>query len=401
MLTMIHSNMASLSRDTFRVDRKFHVGMSEYASKIQAPLVTVHPECIAGREAMDMVDVPCGDLPYRVMILRTDERGRLLPGESSRLRDQIARSVLVYGGSCGAAKMARDCKIPYILILEYDFMTNVKVATISTSGAAGKAARAARWAWEYAGAHIPDVRGAYRVHCNGYPVYDESRRINPDCLLYLDSRMSAGSVIPEDVLERRLTGRSGRPLRLLYSGRFEAMKGAADAVKVGVECVGRDLDVELHCYGQGSLRAEMERLVARANASRRIHIHEAVTYPELVEISGTFDLFVCCHVQNDPSCTYIESFGSGLPIVGYGNRMWRRLHGESGVGSWSPLGRPDRVAEHVRNLASDPELLATMSRRARRFALDHTFEREFGLRIDDLNTEYTALAPGRASAARP
>lgn len=173
---------------------------------------------------------------------------------------------------------------------------------------------------------------------------------------------------------------------MLYSGRYEPLKGADHAVRVAVECIKRGLSVEMHCYGQGSLRAEMERLAAQATAGDSlIRIHDAIPYPELVEISRTFDLFVCCHIQSDPSCTYLESFGAGLPIVGYGNRMWCRLSEESRAGFCSPSGQPEKVADDVLKLAGNFESLATMSERARRFAIEHTFEREFQRRIDALN----------------
>jgi glycosyltransferase involved in cell wall biosynthesis len=230
------------------------------------------------------------------------------------------------------------------------------------------------------------------VHCDGYPIFEESKRINPDCLLYLDSRMSSDLIISQDDLERRLAERKGRPFRLLFSGRFEPIKGAADVVRVGLACLKQGLDIEMDCYGQGSLRPEIDRLVANASASGKIHIHNPVTYPQLVELSRGFDAFVCCHTQNDPSATYLEAFGSGLPIVGYGNRMWKALSEESRVGFWSPLYQPDRVADDIRKLAADGPMLATMSRRARQFALDHEFEKEFDLRIADLNAEYASFA---------
>ena len=229
------------------------------------------------------------------------------------------------------------------------------------------------------------MRGAHSLHCNGYPIYDATRRYNGNSLLYLDSRMSLDMIIPRQDLGARLAARAGRPLRLLYSGRYERMKGATDAVEVALECLRRGVDIEMHFYGQGSLREDMDRIAAQAPRPGRIHIHDAIPYPELVRISRTFDLFVCCHIQNDPSCTYLESFGGGLPIVGYGNRMWRRLSERSGAGLASPLGRPALVADDVQRLAGDSQLLSKLSERAVAFALEHHYENEFGKRIRALS----------------
>jgi hypothetical protein len=95
-------------------------------------------------------------------------------------------------------------------------------------------------------------------------------------------------------------------------------------------------------------------------------------------------VFVCCHVQNDPSCTYLESFGAGLPIVGYANRMWERLCDASGAGLCSPIGKPHLVAADVRRLTNRADL-ATKSVQALDFARAHSYETEHGKRIEALN----------------
>jgi glycosyltransferase involved in cell wall biosynthesis len=359
--------------------------MQRYAAEILIPLTTVHPEMPAGQEIMDVIDVPCSVLPYRVMTVKTDLAFRPLPAEIPRLREQISGSELVYGTGLDSSRIARELGIPYILVLEYDLQTQVTVSASQVSGASRRIARAAKCAWSYAFRDIPDMRGAHSLHCNGYPIFDATRRYNKNRLLYLDSRMSADMLIPPDEMAARLRSRAGRPFRLLFSGRYERMKGADDAVRVAIECLRRGLDIEMHFYGQGSLHTEMERIAAQAERPGRIHIHEAVPYTDLVAISRTFDLFVCCHIQSDPSCTYLESFGAGLPIVGYSNRMWRRLNECSGAGLVSPLGRPSYVADYVEKLLADANLVAAMSEKALLFAEQHCFEREFRKRIDALN----------------
>jgi glycosyltransferase involved in cell wall biosynthesis len=161
------------------------------------------------------------------------------------------------------------------------------------------------------------------------------------------------------------------------------MKGSTDAVKVALECLRRGMNVEMHCYGQGSLKEDMLRVAGQS--SGKIIIKDAVPYTELVNISRRFDLFVCCHIQNDPSCTYLESYGAGLPIVGYANRMWQRLRDESHAGLSSTMGKPDKVADDIGRFLKEPELLAKYSRRALAFATEHCYENEWAKRVDALN----------------
>lgn len=385
MLTMVHSNPARVGNDMLKVDRKFHVGMQNYAAQIQTPLTTVHPEMAPGQTIMDPIEVPCAELSYRVITIKTDAALRPLPSESLRLRDEISRSSLIYGTGLGSSKIARELGIPYILILEYDLQTQMVVQTSEIKGIR-RHVRRARCVWHHVTENIPEIRKAHSLHCNGYPIYEDTHRYNANSLLFFDSRMSTDMIITAEDLAMRLSTRTDRPVRLLFSGRYERMKGSADAVRVAVECIRRGLNIQMDFYGQGNLREEMINIAAQSPRPGCIRIHDPVPYTELVKISKSFDLFVCCHIQSDPSCTYLESFGAGLPIVGYANRMWRRLSEASGAGFASPMGQPEKVADDVERLLSAPDLLSTMSEKAREFAARHCFELEARKRIDALNS---------------
>lgn len=387
MLTMIHNNPVRIASGRLQVDRKFHSGMQKYVGAINAPILSVHPQAQPGQSVMDLVDVPLDELGYEIVALELDAAGRPSADSQARLQDAIRRSRLVYGYGYQAPQTARRLGVPYILLLEYDLQTQLTVTTSSVSSPLRKAVRSLRTTWKYARWDIPAMRHAHSLHCNGYPIYDETRHFNDQRLLYLDSRMSTEMVITAEELEARLAvPPRGRPLKLLFSGRYLPLKGSLDAVQVAVECLRQGLDVEMHCYGQGSLAGEMRALAASApGAPGRIQVHDAIPYPELVIRSKSFDAFVCCHIQGDPSCTYLESFGAGLPIVGYGNRMWRRLAETSQAGDWSPMKQPLAVANDVRRLIEGADRLPTLSRRAREFALAHAYEHEFDLRINALN----------------
>ena len=384
MLTMVHNNPARVGNGMLRVDRKFHVGMQNYAAHVQTPLTTIHPEMAPGQPIMDPIEVSCSELSYRVITLKTDATWRLLPSESLRLREEISRSSLIYGSGLGSSKIARELGVPYILILEYDLQTKMVSETSEIKGIR-RNLRRARCVWHHVTENIPEIRRAHSLHCNGYPIYDATRRYNANSLLYFDSRMLTDMIISPEDLARRLRTRTDRPFRMLFSGRYERMKGTADAVRVAVECIRRGLNIEMDFYGQGNLRDEMINIAARSLRPGRIRIHDPVPYNELIEISKSFDLFICCHIQSDPSCTYLESFGAGLPIVGYANRMWQRLSEASGAGFASPIGQPNRVADDVERLLSAPDLMSTMSEEARGFAARHCFELEAQKRIDALN----------------
>jgi colanic acid/amylovoran biosynthesis glycosyltransferase len=391
MLTMFHSNAALIEGDQFVVDRKFLSGMQRFVNGINSPLTTVHPRLTAAETIMDRVSVPLRSLPYAVSVIDTDWRWRPLPHEAARLRDLVANSKLAYYGFFDVGALCRQLGVPEVLLLEFDLATTLRQATADPVDLPRNLVRAARGLRDFV-SQLPAVRRALSVHCNGYPVYEQMSRINPGRrLLYLDSRMSSDSIIGEPALIQRLERREPGKLRLMYSGRYEPIKGAVDVVRVGLEALRQGLDIELHTYGQGAQAGEMRSLAAASHG--RIQVHDAVPYPTLVELSRGFDVFVCCHVQSDPSCTYLESFGSGLPIVGYANRMWRGLRRASNVGVESPLRQPRQVVEALRMYLSQPQRLRADSLAARRFAHDHDFDAEFGKRIDDLNAVLDGLQP--------
>ena len=377
---MIHSNPVLVADGMLTVDRKFHTGMLNYAEHLKYRIITVNPLARASGQIMDGVTVPLVKLPYAVEPVQCDLRMNLEGSEVKRLRQVIAGSALVYGNGFGAAKIARELAVPYIPMIEYDLQTQITVTTAGVRNLAKRAVRTARCLLDYTTVQLSDISRAHSVHCNGYPIFDVASRYNPNTLLYLDSRMSRDMIISDEELRQRCYNRPGRPLRLLYSGRYERMKGADDAVMVALACFQQGLDIEMHCYGQGSLKPSMLKLAsARAD---RIHIHDAVPYPQLVQIARTFDLFVCCHIQNDPSCTYLESIGAGLPIAGYANKMWLGLLKASGAGVASPLHRHRMLAALIRDSLGQ---LSEMSHRAVAFARAHNFEREFARRIAALN----------------
>ena len=155
-------------------------------------------------------------------------------------------------------------------------------------------------------------------------------------------------------------------------------------VKIAAEPALRDVDCEFIIYGQGSQRATMDQFVRERGLSARVKIHEPIPYPQLIEVARTCDIFVCCHVQDDPSCTYLESLGCGLPVVGYANAMWSAMQGDSGAGVITKLGATDLTAQGIRTLCGDPATLDNLSLRARTFAAAHTFEHEFAHRMKSL-----------------
>jgi colanic acid/amylovoran biosynthesis glycosyltransferase len=385
MITMFHSNLARVEGGRFFVDRKFHTGMRKYVEQLSMPVLSVHRHLPAKDDAtvMDLVELPEDQLGYSVLTFQGDRAGRPLAEDMQRLRARAASSRLVYGDLPGR-RLAAELRIPYVAIVEYNLQTTMTFASEGTTGTWRRRWRSAKAARTYFTCDAPAMRAAALLHCNGYPIYEESSWLNGRRLLYLDSRMARALIIPEAELFARLAARSQRLPRLLFSGRFEPAKGALDVVKVAAECARRGAQFEMHLYGKGSQREAMDRAVVEHGLQGRVTIHDPVPFTELVQIARSSDLFVCCHVQDDPSCTYLESLGCGLPVVGYDNAMWRGLAEHSRAGIVTPLRSPSALAEKLTDLLTNHAQLNTLSDRARTFALEHCFENEFTRRTSSL-----------------
>lgn len=283
--------------------------------------------------------------------------------------------------------MTAEWGIPTVPFLEYNLQTAMVFAATEASGRAKKAKARLRAAKNYA-LLVPAMRQARMLHCNGYPMYEQSALFNRNRLLYLDSRMRNDMLISEAELAERLKERSKRRFRLIFSGRFEPAKGALDVVHVAAKCQEQGLNFELKLFGQGSQKQDMAQAVERHQLGARVQISDAIPYPDLVKESRRSDVFICCHIQDDPSCTYLESLGSGLPVVGYRNAMWRSMCKDSNAGLTVPMGSPKALAAQLCQLLRDDKKLDTLSWNARAFASEHTFEKEFQRRTQSLRELY-------------
>jgi len=388
MLTMVHANPARLQDGVFYVDRKFHTGMQEYVRCLNTPILAVHPHLSPEYDAsiMDLVAVPESELGYRVKTVKCSDDGGPLPEEIAPLRTEIARSKVVYCGGLGRA--VRDASVqtgvPYIGIVEKGLWTNVALATYRAKGIVRKTWRILHTAGHYFTEVVPFVRGARLLHCNGYPVFNEMAQINQNRLLYLDSRLHDSMLITPAGLRDRLARRRSRVPRVIFSGRLEPEKGALDIIKIACQPVLRNVPCEFIIYGKGTQRAAMERLVAEEGLLRTVKIVDPIPFPQLVEASRECDIFLCCHPQGDPSCTYLESMGCGLPILGYANAMWSAMQADSGAGLVTGRCAPAEAAKELRKLLADPDRLDDLSLRAHSFAAKHTFEAEFARRTDSM-----------------
>jgi colanic acid/amylovoran biosynthesis glycosyltransferase len=358
------------------LERKFHDGTMGMVERLNAPIVCLLPRLTPAesRDSMDAIEVPLAQLPYRIDFMPN-------PFASNDYLDIIENSLdgialVVMGAferlSWALASSCRRRGIPYVIVSECTQNTNLQIMRTSTPSLVRRVVREMKIRLR-ARRTLGMIAGAAEVHANGYPTYEELAATNPRRMLFFDTRAKAADIVSRAELRQRLAMRTGRRPRLIFSGRYHPIKGALDVINVGVELERRGFDFQLDLYGKGLLKEKMEALVRASGTESKITIHDPIPFPELQKTTRQADLFVCCHVQGDPSCTYLETFGCGVPIAGYANEMWLPLCRESGAGAVARAGDYKALADTVIQLL-EGAAFDDASHRALDFAARHTME---------------------------
>ena len=225
------------------------------------------------------------------------------------------------------------------------------------------------------------------LQANGYPAFDLCKAYDPNTLLFLDNRMTRDLYgTGSDMAARRERLLSGAPLRLVFSGRLERLKGAHDLLPVAAILQQKGVPFTLEIFGVGSLQEELAEGIARSDLSGQVSLHAPLDFETglVPHLCKNADIFLCCHRQADPSCTYIESMAAGLTVAGFDNEMWRALHEDSGCGALAPMGNHAALAGRVTEMHENRERLASDCERALEFAQGHGFEALSARRMEHL-----------------
>lgn len=369
------------------LDVKFAEGMAAQAAAWDGQLDTILWQ--GASQIPFPVEVDRAALPWGLVTLPA---GAVLPPETGQDFDLI----MAAGDMAETLGLAGPGQTPVVYTIEYTHRTRLDILALDPTIGPLRRLRHRSWLEKQERRRIAAFRSAAALQSNGYPGKFTYGGLTRDLHLYLDNRMTAERFVRDDEQRARLDRLAGDgPLRLVYSGRLDPMKGAQDLVPLAAALAARGLRFQFDIFGDGSLRDEIRRGIAAHGLGDRMRLHGNVDFATALIPwqRQNADLFVSCHRQGDPSCTYIESMGCGLPIVGYDNEMWGPFSRESGAGWAEPLGN---VAALAARIADTPRIrIAQASQAAVDFARQHDFDTEFRGRMDHL-----ARVAARVQAAR-
>ena len=361
--------------------RKFLDGVLEYTERWPGNVTVCLEQAHTVDSNLDHVAVHPENLPFTL---------EWMPRTQTELARRISHATLVLATLVDKhvhlAELCSAVQRPLVYITEYSVLTRRQIIRAETRNPLLRWRRET-WTTELERRFVECVRAASGVQCNGTPTFEAYRKLNRRALLYFDTRVRQSQLAGTSVLQKRTQEmRAGSPLRLAYSGRLIAMKGADHLPRVAMELRRMGVDFTMNIFGDGTLAESMTQAIDKANLSNRVALHGVLDFAGelLPRVSRHVDLFVCCHRQGDPSCTYLETLSCGTPIIGYDNEALKGLTAGSGVGWTTPLDRPELLVRRIAELNQTRDLLAHAAFAARQFATGHTFETTMQIRIDHM-----------------
>lgn len=378
VLVVLPSVPASTRNGRLYLDRKAADGLGLYAKLWPGPVRCLMREGDCGQVGYGD-EVHPGDLPFEVAILPPDPRHA-----ADAFRD--AAVVLAAGDNHLDFPVVDVVQTPVVFIIEYTLATRLRIIRLGGDSRL-KAAKSVLWTLGTEVARRRAFRRAAGLQCNGTPAFSAYRTVTPSPLLFFDTRTTAAQLVSPPALAAKQAGvRANSPLRLAFSGRLEPMKGADHLLLVAEALVRQDVAFTLDIYGDGSLRDGMASQIVRAGLESRVRMHGPVPFNEALipALIDRTDLFLCCHRQADPSCTYMETLSCGVPIVGYDNAAFVGVLTQSDVGRAVPMDRPAAMAAAVKSLDRDRATIAGMMAAAAAVGRAHDFETVFAARIAHL-----------------
>jgi colanic acid/amylovoran biosynthesis glycosyltransferase len=377
-LTIIQALPAKkLPDEEVLLTRKLMEATDKFGSLWPGPITVMMEETEEDSREIDPREFKLSKLPFKLEIGSFDQI------TTTRLKNKTSLVLATLGYRQNhISQVCQAANIPCIYISEYTLKTRKQIVAVEESQPIKRLWRS-RWEEKQERKQLNAIALADGLQCNGTPTYNVYKNLCSDTLLFFDTRIREDMLVTPDELEKRTQSLiDNKPLRLVFSGRLNKMKGADHLLDVARELKQLKIPFELSISGRGDLEEMMhQRIIAEglSDCVKMLGVPEFETefFPF---VKKNIDLFVCCHRQGDPSCTYIETMSCGVPIVGYANEAFEGIVGQSKSGWLVEMNRPTLLAQKIAELNLQRGEIKKMSFKAIDFARKHTFEKTYEAR---------------------
>lgn len=198
-----------------------------------------------------------------------------------------------------------------------------------------------------------------------------------------DIHLRRADHIAPDALARKIAEAGTGPLRIVYTGRADAMKGTADWLAALEELARRGVDFQARWLGDGPELAMMRARVAGGPLAGKVELAGFVAERGAVlEALRHAHLMLFCHQTPESPRCLIEALASGCPIVGHDSAFPADLIAAHGGGWLTPPGDTGALADALTALAGDRAHLSRLIAAAARDGEPFTDEAVFRHRAE-------------------
>lgn len=219
------------------------------------------------------------------------------------------------------------------------------------------------------------IRKSAGLQANGPAAFRQYARFSKNAIMFHDHRV-------REVFEAvpRKTFKQGNDLSIAFSGRLVKIKGAQFIPSISRRIYEKNRNIKIYILGEGEYREKI------LNTSAPNLIHKGfMDYRNEWEpfVRKNVDLTLLPHIQGDPSMTYYESLGQGVPVIGFQNETLDYLV-DSDL-AWGIKNRDvDKLVETVIQINENPDVLRHKSTKAIDFMSKHLFEDVVAFRMEHL-----------------
>lgn len=361
------------------ITQKYQDGAAEYAKTWPGRVVSLFEMTTDRSSDLDHLEVGPNEAGHFVEIR---------PSDTEALAARLESAALVVGFlspfEVETTKLCNRLGIPIVHVSEYTRRTEWQIIDAGNANPFLKLRRKL-WVWQAERTRRKLIGYCAGLQCNGTPTFDAYKNLCPETMLYFDNRVRRKDVIDDNGLAQKAARlRSGRPLRLVFGGRFVPMKGVLQLPEIARNLRWHGISFEFSIHGAGPDEGAMRKKIRQYGLEDQVRISPPVDFRSgwVPFLKQEADLFVCSHLQGDPSSTYPEVMSCGVPIAGYDNEAFKGIAALSGSGFLSPMGKPEKLAEAIASLDKNRALLQEAARAGRDFAQEHCFETSFNARTE-------------------
>ena len=160
-----------------------------------------------------------------------------------------------------------------------------------------------------------------------------------------------------------------KPPRLLFVGRFNAFKSVETLVEATAKMKKMGItNFELQLVGEGSHRANVERLVVEKRLTRHVQLAGWVEREDIIEQYRQADIFVTATTWEGMPNTVLEGMACGLPVIATRASGLEELVKEGVNGHLVNINDAATLATRMAELINNPHERRRMGKESRKIA---------------------------------